>query len=101
MKKKIYISIPITGLDYATQQQLAATHQQVLESEGYEVVNPFELTPEQGKTDAYYMGRCIEALLQCDAILMCDGWMNSKGCRTELFAAEQYGIPQISYTKLK
>ena len=95
MKQKLYLSIPISGRDYETQKAIAAIHQQKFEQFGYKVVNPFELTPEQGNTDAYYMGRCIEALLTCQVIFMCDGWRESKGCRTEKYAAQQYGIPRI------
>jgi len=40
---------------------------------------------------AYYMGRDIEQVILCDAILMCPGWENSKGCKVEKFTAETYG----------
>lgn len=40
---------------------------------------------------AYYMGKDIEAVILCDAIIMCPGWEDSKGCRCEKFVAETYG----------
>lgn len=94
---KIYISIPITGHDLATQQATAAQIADKIKSLGHEPVNPFDtpLAPpewsEQQKY-AYYMGRDIEKLLVCDAIYFCDGWHESKGCRVESYIAETYGL---------
>ena len=90
--KKIYVSIPITGKVYEEQKAKAEAVKKELQAKGNEVITPFEICPEQGKTDAYYMGKCIEALLECDVIYMCDGWKQSKGCRTEHFAALEYGL---------
>ena len=39
----------------------------------------------------YFMGKDIEAVLKSDAILMCPGWENSKGCNIEHEAAKQFG----------
>ena len=47
---------------------------------------------------AYYMGPDIEQVILCDAILMCPGWENSKGCKCEKFVAETYG-KEVLYLK--
>ena len=47
---------------------------------------------------AHYMGRDIEQVILSDAILMCPGWENSKGCKVEKFTAETYG-KEILYMK--
>jgi hypothetical protein len=66
----------------------------------YEIVSPIDtnhIDDEalgnhlQIEKTAYYMGRDIENVILCDAILMCPGWENSKGCKVEKFTAETYG----------
>ena len=94
---RIYISVPISGLDLATQQILAAQTAEKIRTLGHEPVNPFETPlappewPEQQKY-AYYMGRDIEKLLLCDAVFFCKGWHESKGCLVESYIAETNGI---------
>lgn len=91
---RIYVSIPISGHDLATQRAKAAEVAGMIKSLGHEPVNPFdtpEAPPEMSDKEkyAYYMGCDIERLLLCDAIFMCEGWKDSKGCRTELAVAER------------
>lgn len=93
---KVYISIPITGLDYDTQVAKANKAKKELESKGYKVITPFEICPEKGKSDAFYMGKCIESLLQHDEIYVLKGWEHSKGCKVEICTAEIYGLT-VSY----
>lgn len=94
---RIYISIPISGHDLATQQILAAQTAEKIRTLGHEPVNPFETPlappewPERQKY-AYYMGRDIEKLLLCDAVYFCEGWHESKGCLVESYIAETYRI---------
>lgn len=94
---RIYISVPISGLDLATQQILAAQTAEKIRTLGHEPVNPFETPlappewPERQKY-AYYMGRDIEKLLLCDAVYFCEGWHESKGCLVESYIAETYRI---------
>ena len=92
MKKKAYISIPITGKVYEKQKAAADELKEALQNDGFDVITPFDLCPEQGKSDAYYMGKCIEALIDCNVIFMCEGWQHSKGCKTERFTANEYGL---------
>lgn len=95
----IYISIPISGKDLSTQQALAAQIAERIKALGHEAVNLFDtpLAPpewsEQQKY-AYCMGRDVKRLLMCDAILMCQGWAESRGCKIELNAAAHCGLEQ-------
>lgn len=36
------------------------------------------------------MGRDIEALLECDTVVFCRGWHQSKGCQAEFEIAKIY-----------
>ena len=56
-----------------------------------DVITPFVVCPEPDKPYSYYMGKDIEALLECDAIYLCEGWQNSKGCMAEFEVARIYG----------
>lgn len=96
---RIYISIPISNHDLMTQTGKALEIANKIRALGHEPVNPFEtpLAPpewsEQQKY-AYYMGEDIKRLLMCDAILMCQGWTESRGCKIELNAAAHCGLEQ-------
>lgn len=84
---KVYISIPITGHDYDKQKSYADEIKKNFEKVGDEAITPFDVAPEKDKSYSYYMGRDIEALLDCDAVYFCPGHERSKGCRLEYSAA--------------
>ena len=56
------------------------------------VITPFDVNENEDK-DSYArkMGNDIEALLECDAIYLSEGWQNSKGCMAEFEVARIYG----------
>lgn len=102
MKKKIYIFLPIAFHEDTVYQRNQEAKDYLFNrfSNRYEWVSPIDnnhIDEEDlanhlqiGKT-AYYMGRDIEQVILCDAILMCPGWETSKGCQCEKFVAETYG----------
>lgn len=90
-KKRLYISIPITGFPLSDIAIDAESYKLMFEEDGYEVITPFNVCPAQGKPYSYYMGKNIEALLECDAIYLAPGWQNSKGCTAEYMVAVVYG----------
>lgn len=92
MKKKIYLSIPISGKDYAEQFNHAFNTRVMLEMNSMEVVTPFDIikNPETPYPDC--MGACVKALLECDGIFLCKGWQESKGCKAELQIALAYDM---------
>lgn len=79
--KKVYVSIPITGENYNDQRNHAFVVATNLFQKDYDVITPFDVA----------MGKCIEALLDCDVIYLCKNWQKSKGCLTELQTALVYG----------
>lgn len=94
MKKRLYISLPITGRPIESAKEQAKQVKELWQDE-YDVITPFEIIPEQDKPYSYYMGRDIEELLKCDAIYMCPGWIKSKGCNAEFQIAKIYGLEII------
>lgn len=97
-KLKFYLSFPITGRELKDVKVYAKRLKMAWEKKGYEVVSPFEVTEQyDGIKDgpdyyAYCMGKCVEAIMKCDGIIMCKDWFYSKGCRLEYNVAEIYGL---------
>lgn len=90
MKKRIYISLPITGEDIEKVKARAEEVKVRLTNNGMDAITPFDVCDEKDKPYSYYMGRDIEALIDCDMIYMCKGWHKSKGCQAELHVAVVY-----------
>ena len=99
-RKRIYISIPISGHDIEEVKAKAIDISERLLWDVFElkkgrnrpdVITPFDVCHEPDKPYSYYMGKDIEALLECDAIFLCEGWQNSKGCMAEFEVARIYG----------
>lgn len=89
-KKKIYISLPITGRDFDEVESEILYVSGVLEMKGYRVVTPidFDVNPDLDKPYHELLGNDIKALMECDMICLCPGWEKSKGCQLEHFAAK-------------
>jgi hypothetical protein len=88
----------MTGLpdyNYPAFASMAAS----LRMHGFDVVCPIDLDHgdmpgEPGsKTHAEYMRLGLKALLECDAIILMQGWGNSRGARIELSVALATGAP--------
>ena len=93
-RKSIYVSLPISGYDLDGRKAEAERIKSKLNFCGLsiiEVITPFDVCPEPDKPYSYYMGKDIEALLECDAIYLCERWQNSKGCMAEFEVARIYG----------
>lgn len=101
MRRKIYISIPITGLDYNRQREKADSIKMLLSKQGYEVINPFEIYVGANPTYGDYLGADVRAIIDhADEVFMCRGWKNSKGCQIERFVAETFG-KKIKYESVE
>lgn len=95
MKKKIYISGKITGIEKEA-PALFLTGVQEMEVKGYEAVNPYTLHDDNHeKTWESYMKEDIIALCGCDAIYMLRNWRDSKGAIVELYIAQQLSLNVI------
>ena len=95
--KRVYISIPITGLPIEKVKMRADHIKAMLQTPQLQVITPFDVV-DLDKVDipeneqyAYCMGEDIKALLMCDTVYFCNGWENSQGCRAEFNIAQIYG----------
>jgi hypothetical protein len=82
MKKKIYISIPIAHREIDEQKAHAARVERYLE-DYYEVINPFNNGVPADAHPSEHMRADFKLLLEADAIFMCKGWEDSRGCMAE------------------
>lgn len=89
-KKRMYLSLPITGRKIEKVKAYAKKVKEKWVAKGYDVVTPFEVNPIEISYEEC-MGRCVTALLLCDGIILCSDWFGSKGCRAECSVAQVYG----------
>lgn len=89
-RTKIYISLPISGLNIQKAREKADLIKARLSREGYDVVNPFDVCA--GHNPIYEDHICYDllAMLSCDAIYFCEGWNLSCGCNIEHDVAMRY-----------
>ena|GEM_PF-587503 len=100
MTVKIYISTPINARGEATfEEKYEAARKRVEEIAAWlkkqqpeaETVSTFDGRPKpDGSTEAQALGRCVQQVLECDAICLDYGWERSSGCHTEFDAAKNY-----------
>ena len=88
---KIYVSGKISGLPYEDVKTRFDDCQELLESIGFEVINPITMGLRQEATWEQHMVKDIELLLSCDAIYMMDNWMDSTGAGIEYDIAMRTG----------
>lgn len=80
---KCYLAGPMSGLPAYNYPAFTKAAEQ-LRSKGFDIVSPHEL--HDGDTTLpydHYLRAGLKALLDCDAIVLLDGWENSRGARIE------------------
>lgn len=87
MKKKIYISGPISGHDLEARRRVFSDVAKTAAALGFEPVSPFDNGVPEDAPWEDHMRADIKMLLDCHAILMLPGWKDSKGACTELIIA--------------
>jgi hypothetical protein len=84
-----YISGPMTG--YPDNNYPAFDAMEIkLKDNGYKCVNPSGEV--KGYTYEQYLKRDISNLLECDGVVLLDGWEASKGANAELVVAKTIGL---------
>ena len=94
-KMKVYISLPITGKDLQEQKSYARHVASFLSEAGFTPVNPFDNRLGDDASYEEHMKADLRLMLDCDAIMLCDGWLLSKGCVLESYVAIACGLTVI------
>ena len=84
--KKIFVSHPFTGNEKQNRSDAAGIVASLqYEHPNMQFINPLEVfRPMEGLCDEYIiLAACMNVILGCDAVLQCDGWEKSAGCRAE------------------
>lgn len=100
-KKKIYLSLPMNAMpnDIGKRYMELCNYVDTLPKyKDYEKVGPVNIHNfiqdpnymEKALPYSYCMGKDIEHLIECDAIIMGRHWEIGPGCRVELAAAKVY-----------
>jgi hypothetical protein len=90
---KVYISGPITGIKDMNRSAFDEA-KKALEALDYVAVSPLDvcITAHGYWKWEDYMRADIEAMMKCGAIMMLDGWEQSKGAKIEHDLAEALGF---------
>lgn len=92
VRRRVYISGPISGYDYEERRRTFARWAAALWETGFEPVNPMENgVPEDAPGEAH-MRADLKMLLKCDSIMMLRGWERSLGARVEHEVALSCGL---------
>jgi hypothetical protein len=95
MKRRVYISGPITGMPNDNREAFKEAAR-VLEDLGYDPVNPFDVgvnvTPGQPTTWADCLRADLRALLDCQGVALLPGHDKSQGSNLEAYVARSLGM---------
>ena len=89
---KIYISGKISGLPLEEPHQRFDDAEALLESIGFDVVNPMKKDLPDAASWKEHMVQDISLLLDCDAIYMMDNWVESRGAGIEYDIAKRLDL---------
>lgn len=107
--KKIYLATPVNGRKEKTlREKMKGALAQVQKMARYiikqypdaEFLSSFEIPIVRAFvndhdvvlfSEAKIMGECVRMVMECDMIVLDDGWECSQGCTVERFVAMQYG----------
>lgn len=100
--KTAMIIQPMNGLGEKQIEEERAKAVAELEKRGYEVVNTYfkdglTVPPKVVNVPLYYLSQSLAKMACCDAVFLCEGWDNARGCRVERAAAVAYDLEIIGH----
>lgn len=94
--KSVYISAPITCVDKTESDKAFLQGIELACELGYgRIIDPRENGLPKDAPWSKHMAADIARLVTCDAIILCRGWVKSRGCRLEHHIAIELGIQII------
>jgi hypothetical protein len=92
--RRLYIAGPMTGIK---DLNFPAFHAEAarLRALGYDVENPAEINCDHSTSWAQCMRKDIARLVECDAVALLPGHVESRGASLERYIAQQLGMPTI------
>ena len=91
----VYLSGKITGLDPEKTKTKFFAAEEMLREKGHKVINPMRLaSPTEDWTWA--MRKCIEAMMECNAIYLLPDWDQSKGATLEYEIANKLNFKLLN-----
>jgi hypothetical protein len=91
---RLYLSGPMSGIPELNFPAFNAAAAQ-LRVDGYEVINPAEITTDHGARWEDCLRLDIAQLVTCEAIALLPGWENSRGARLEEHIASELGMKRV------
>ncbi len=104
-KPKMYVSLPITGVEHLQDETERLAFNRV-KSLGYWAYLPSRLakrveTVVEKPKYKHYISFDLWTISRCDAMLLMHGWENSIGCKIEIKFALKYDIPIFRYNMVR
>lgn len=102
---RVYISLPMAGHETTVRKRYQEAYNAIkyiypsAEITGPQNLADFSEAGRSPKAEehpwAWFIGEDVKVLLECTHIYLCQGWSDSKGCRTELAVAKANKIRVI------
>lgn len=92
----IMISQPMRGKSTDQIKAERAEVEAALQAKGHYVIDSvFTTIPNTKNKPLWCLGASFQIIADCDAVYFMDGWEDARGCRMEMEACKQYGVPII------
>ena len=93
---KIFISRPMRG---KTDAEILAERKRAIKAakakwgDDVEVLDGFfQGAPTEAKP-MWFLGESLKVMADADAVIVCKGWSDARGCKVEIAAADAYKLP--------
>lgn len=93
---KIFISQPMRG---KTDAEILAERERVIKAakakwgDDVEVLESFFRGAPTEAKPLWFLGESLKVMADADAVIVCKGWSDARGCKVEIVAAEAYKLP--------